>query len=208
GRLDRGRRDDMGACADRTSRARRPVAGLRSSWVLASDGHVARSHVPRKRVVARRRQMESLVIDPQFWKGRRVYLTGHTGFKGGWAALMLWRLGAKGTGFALPPAESALVETAELASLIAKHETGDIRHLSSLAASVRNAEPEIVIHLAAQPLVRLSYDEPVATYETNVMGTVHLLEAVRRVGSVRATVIVTSDKCYENIGSVQRYRET
>ena len=152
--------------------------------------------------------MESLVIDPQFWKGRRVYLTGHTGFKGSWAALMLWRLGATVTGFALPPASSDdLFETAKVGSVLEKHEIGDIRNFASLVASVREAEPEIVIHLAAQSLVRLSYDEPVETYETNVMGTVHLLEAVRRTPSVRATIIVTSDKCYENVGWVWGYRE-
>jgi CDP-glucose 4,6-dehydratase len=159
-------------------------------------------------MVARWRQVENLVIDPQFWRGRCVYLTGHTGFKGAWAALMLWRLGAQVTGFALPPAgRDDLFETARVGSVLKKHEIGDIRNLASLAASVREAEPEIVIHLAAQSLVRLSYDEPVATYETNVMGTVHLLEAVRRTPSVRATIIVTSDKCYENVGWVWGYRE-
>lgn len=159
-------------------------------------------------MVARQRQVENLVIDPQFWSGRRVYLTGHTGFKGAWAALMLWRLGAKVTGFALPAAsDDDLFEVAKVAPVLQKHELGDIRNLASLTASLREAEPEIVLHLAAQSLVRLSYDEPVATYETNVMGTVHLLEAARRTPSVRATIIVTSDKCYENVGWVWGYRE-
>jgi CDP-glucose 4,6-dehydratase len=122
---------------------------------------------------------------------------------------MLWRLGAKVTGFALPPTgHDDLFETAKLGCVIERHEIGDIRNFEVLAASLRNAEPEIVIHLAAQPLVRLSYEEPVATYETNVMGTVHLLEAVRRAGNVRATIIVTSDKCYENTDWVWGYRET
>jgi len=148
------------------------------------------------------------VIDPQFWRGRRVYLTGHTGFKGAWVALMLSRLGARVTGFALPVAsDDDLFEVAGVASVLDKHEHGDIRNLASLAASLQQAEPEIVLHFAAQSLVRLSYDEPVATYETNVMGTVHVLEAVRRTPSVRATIIVTSDKCYENVGWVWGYRE-
>jgi CDP-glucose 4,6-dehydratase len=152
--------------------------------------------------------VENLVIDPQFWRGRRVYLTGHTGFKGAWAALMLSQLGAEVTGFALPAAnDDDLFEVAKVAPLLHKHRLGDIRNLASLATSLHEAAPEIVIHFAAQSLVRLSYDEPVATYETNVMGTVHLLEAVRRTPGVRATIIVTSDKCYENVGWVWGYRE-
>lgn len=152
--------------------------------------------------------MEALVINPGFWAGRRVYLTGHTGFKGAWTALLLHRLGARVTGFALPAIDgNDLFETAKVGSALHKHEVGDIRDLTSLSASIGAAQPEIVLHMAAQSLVRLSYDEPVLTYATNVMGTVHLLEAVRRVPSVRATIVVTSDKCYENVGWVWGYRE-
>jgi CDP-glucose 4,6-dehydratase len=152
--------------------------------------------------------METLVIDPQFWNGRRVYLTGHTGFKGAWTALLLRRLGADVTGFALPAKDSNdLFEVAKVRSGLYRHEVGDIRDLGPLSASLRAAEPEMVLHMAAQSLVRLSYDEPVSTYATNVMGTVHLLEAVRSVPSVRATIVVTSDKCYENVGWVWGYRE-
>jgi CDP-glucose 4,6-dehydratase len=153
--------------------------------------------------------METLVIDPQFWAGRRVYLTGHTGFKGAWTALLLERLGADVTGFALPANDANdLFEAAKVRSGLHRHEVGDIRDLGSLSASLQAAEPEIVLHMAAQSLVRLSYDEPVSTYATNVMGTVHLLEAVRRVPSIRATIVVTSDKCYENVGWVWGYRES
>ncbi len=152
--------------------------------------------------------MQANVIDRQFWTGRRVFLTGHTGFKGAWLTLLLRRLGAHVTGFALPAnSKDELFEAADVASAMSKHEIGDIRNLDPLLASLGAAEPEIVLHLAAQSLVRLSYDQPVMTYATNVMGTVHLLEAVRRCPSVRATVIVTSDKCYENLEWVWGYRE-
>jgi CDP-glucose 4,6-dehydratase len=153
--------------------------------------------------------MEANLIDPQFWNGRRVFLTGHTGFKGAWLALLLKRLGAQVTGFALPPnGNDELFEVANVASALSKHEIGDIRNLDLLSASLHAAEPEIVLHLAAQSLVRLSYDQPVLTYATNVMGTVHLLEAVRHSPSVRATVVVTSDKCYENLEWIWGYRES
>jgi CDP-glucose 4,6-dehydratase len=152
--------------------------------------------------------MEALVIDPQFWAGRRVYVTGHTGFKGAWTALLLRRLGAVVSGFALPANDrNDLFETAKVAGVLHRHEIGDIRDLGSLAASMHVARPEIVLHMAAQSLVRLSYEEPVSTYATNVMGTVNLLEAVRKVPGIRATIVVTSDKCYENVGWVWGYRE-
>jgi len=152
--------------------------------------------------------MKANLIDPHFWNGRRVFLTGHTGFKGAWLTLLLRRLGAHVTGFALPSnSNDELFEIANVASALGKHEIGDIRNPEALAASLRAAEPEIVLHLAAQSLVRLSYDQPVLTYATNVMGTVHLLEAVRHCPSVRATVVVTSDKCYENLEWVWGYRE-
>jgi CDP-glucose 4,6-dehydratase len=146
-------------------------------------------------------------IDPDFWRGRRVFLTGHTGFKGGWLSLWLQRLGADLTGYALdPPTTPSLFEVARVGagmrSIIA-----DIRDGQALAGAMRAAKPEIVIHMAAQPLVRYSYQAPVETYATNVMGTVHLLEAVRGIDSVRAVVNVTSDKCYENREWVWGYRE-
>lgn len=146
-------------------------------------------------------------VDPAFWSGKRVFLTGHTGFKGSWIALWLQRMGAHVTGFALaPPTSPALFDVAAVAggmtSLI-----GDIRDREVLARALIEADPEIVLHMAAQPLVRASYDDPVGTYATNVMGTVHLLEAVRQAKSVRAVCVVTTDKCYENREWVWGYRE-
>ncbi|MFS0735463.1 CDP-glucose 4,6-dehydratase [Sphingomonas sp. 1P06PA] len=147
------------------------------------------------------------VVDPAFWAGKRIFLTGHTGFKGSWTALWLQQMGAQVTGFALaPPTAPALFEVARvgdgMTSII-----GDIRDQALLERAVIEADPEIVIHMAAQPLVRASYDDPVGTYATNVMGTVHLLEAVRKTGSVRAACIVTTDKCYENREWAWGYRE-
>lgn len=142
------------------------------------------------------------------WRGRRVFLTGHTGFKGAWLAMWLHRLGAEVTGFALPPpTEPSLFDRARVGELLT-HVEGDIRDLHAVTAAMRDARPEVVFHLAAQPLVRLSYDQPVETYATNVMGTVHVLEAARRVGGVAAFVCITTDKCYENREWVWPYRET
>lgn len=152
--------------------------------------------------------MEKLVIDPKFWHGRRVFLTGHTGFKGAWASLLLRRLGADVYGFALPPEDSAtLFEVAGVAGDI-HHTLGDVRDLPVLRRAIGAARPSVIIHMAAQSLVRLSYAEPVSTYATNVMGTVNLLEAVRQVRGIEAVVVVTSDKCYENTGSAKGYRES
>jgi CDP-glucose 4,6-dehydratase len=145
--------------------------------------------------------------DPNFWRGRRVFITGHTGFKGSWLCLWLTQLGARVSGYALtPPTEPSLFELARVGELI-DHHSGDVRDLPSLEGSLRQAEPEVVIHMAAQSLVRTSYADPVTTFSTNVMGTVHLLDAARRVPSVRAVVIVTSDKCYFNEEWVWSYRE-
>jgi CDP-glucose 4,6-dehydratase len=136
-----------------------------------------------------------------------VLVTGHTGFKGGWLALWLRDLGAEVTGFALPPVgEPSFFEQTCLRALV-RHIEGDVRDLGAVEAAVREARPEVVFHLAAQPLVRLSYERPVETYATNVMGTAHVLEACRRVEGVRAAVCVTSDKCYENREWVWPYRE-
>jgi CDP-glucose 4,6-dehydratase len=142
-----------------------------------------------------------------FWTGKRVLLTGHTGFKGSWLALWLTELGAEVTGYALPPlAAPSLFEQArvdeQLRSVIA-----DIRDADRLATVMTETQPDIVLHLAAQPLVRRSYEVPVETLSVNVLGTAHLLEAVRHAPSVRAVVVVTTDKCYENVETARGYRE-
>lgn len=146
-------------------------------------------------------------MNPAFWSGKRVFLTGHTGFKGSWLALWLQQMGAHVTGFALaPPTQPSLFKEADVAQ--GMHSIlGDVRDLLALQRAMREAQPDIVIHMAAQALVRLSYDSPVDTYATNVMGTVHLLEAVRQTPGVRAVVNVTTDKCYENKEWVWGYRE-
>jgi CDP-glucose 4,6-dehydratase len=149
-----------------------------------------------------------MLVKTSGWKGRRVLVTGHTGFKGGWLSLWLHRLGAEVTGFSLPaPTDPSLFEQTRLAELV-NHIEGDVRDLNAVEAAVNSAKPEVVFHLAAQPLVRYSYDNPIETYATNVMGTVHLLDACRRAESVRAVVSVTSDKCYENREWVWPYRES
>ncbi len=155
--------------------------------------------------------MESMVAgrlpSPAFWQGRRVFLTGHTGFKGGWLALWLNAMGAHVQGFALPPATNPnLFEALGVAAMIG-HEIGDIRDATALHNSVQRFHPDVVIHMAAQPLVLLSYEQPVETYATNVMGTVNLLEAARRCNAAQVTLIVTSDKCYENHNIIWGYRE-
>lgn len=149
--------------------------------------------------------------DAAFWQGKRVFLTGHTGFKGSWMCLLLHRLGAQVTGYALaPPTHPSLFELCRIDSLI-DSVSGDIRDSQQLQTALLQAKPDIVIHMAAQPLVGLSYQEPVATYETNVMGTVYLLEAVRLARNagipIRALVNVTTDKCYENKEWPWGYRE-
>lgn len=143
-----------------------------------------------------------------FWPGKRVFLTGHTGFKGGWLALWLRRLGAQVTGYSLePPTRPNLFELACVARNV-DSVIGDVRDYDRLARAMRSARPEVVFHLAAQPLVRQSYVDPRGTYATNVLGTVNLLEAVRSTPGVRAALIVTSDKCYENREPTSGYRET
>lgn len=156
----------------------------------------------------RERALEDVVIDQDFWAGRRVLVTGHTGFKGGWLALWLERLGAEVYGFSLdPPTIPNLFEEARIEHHVAGHAIGDIRNLDMVEAAFARARPEIVFHLAAQPLVRRSYAEPVETFATNLMGTVNLLEAARRNGSVAAFVNVTTDKCYDNREWNRGYRE-
>lgn len=152
--------------------------------------------------------LESLAVNPSFWSGKKVFLTGHTGFKGSWLSLWLREVGAEVTGYALqPPTTPSLFEEADVGSGM-RSIVADIRDGERFAADMRAAAPEIVIHMAAQPLVRHSYIAPVETYETNVMGTVNLLEAVRQTPTVKAVVNVTSDKCYENREWEWGYRET
>lgn len=142
-----------------------------------------------------------------FWQGKRIFLTGHTGFKGSWLSLWLQNLGAAVTGYALkPPTHPNLFETAKVGEGM-KSILADVCDLDALKTAMREAKPEIVIHMAAQALVRYSYEYPVETYATNVMGTVNLLEAARQTPGVRAVVVVTSDKCYENREWPWGYRE-
>lgn len=143
-----------------------------------------------------------------FWGGRRVFLTGDTGFKGSWLALLLADLGADVTGFALPAEGSPNLFDLVGVGGLTRHVDGDIRNLDALSRAMEEAKPDVVIHMAAQALVRLSYSQPLLTYATNVMGTAHVLEAARRIDSVGAIVCVTSDKCYENREWAWGYRET
>jgi len=154
--------------------------------------------------------VESMAInpDPDFWHGKSVFLTGHTGFKGGWLALWLQALGAEVHGYALtPPTEPNLFTVAAVELGMCSSVIADIRNADDLRAAMLAARPDIVFHLAAQPLVRYSYAQPTETYAVNVMGTVNLLEAVRATPSVRAVVNVTTDKCYENREWWWGYRE-
>src|SRR5580658_10123446 len=156
--------------------------------------------------------MEDLVTSATsnaFWKGRRVFLTGHTGFKGGWLALWLAHLGANVRGYALDPwTDPNLFSVVHIGDVV-EDIRGDIRDAARLDSSMREFRPEVIFHLAAQPLVRHSYEDPIGTYETNVIGTARVLDAVRRTPSVRAVVSVTTDKCYENIEDpTHSYRET
>ncbi|VAW75257.1 CDP-glucose 4,6-dehydratase [hydrothermal vent metagenome] len=146
-------------------------------------------------------------MTPSFWCGKRVLLTGHTGFKGSWLSLWLQQLGAEVTGYSLsPPSTPSLFELADVADGMTSIEA-DIRNLDQLEATIREQQPEVLIHMAAQSLVRYSYDNPIETIETNVMGTANLFEAVRRTDSARVVLNITSDKCYENREWCWGYRE-
>jgi CDP-glucose 4,6-dehydratase len=149
-----------------------------------------------------------MAVDPRFWRGKRVFVTGHTGFKGAWLTLWLSELGSRVSGYSLPPpTDPSLFEQAKVVQMVNSID-GDILHLDHLCAAMAQAAPDIVFHLAAQSLVRRSYAQPIETYSTNVMGTVNVLEAVRHCESVRAVVVATSDKCYQNQGLARGYVET
>lgn len=146
-------------------------------------------------------------VNPSFWRNKRVFLTGHTGFKGSWLSLWLAHMGAIVKGYALnPPTNPSLFEQANVAETI-ESQIGDIRDFETLKASMFDFNPDILIHMAAQPLVRLSYKEPLETYDTNVMGTAKVLEAARSCSNLKAIVNVTTDKCYENKEWIWGYRE-
>lgn len=147
------------------------------------------------------------MIDTSFWKDRRVFLTGHTGFKGSWLALWLAQLGAKVDGYALAPETRPNLFDAANVAAVMQSQIGDVRDAAKLADAIQAARPDVVFHLAAQSLVRTSYAKPRETFETNVLGTVNVLEAVRHCDTVRAVVVVTSDKCYENLERDHAYRE-
>jgi len=148
-----------------------------------------------------------MVRPGEFWAGRRVFLTGHTGFKGSWLTLWLRSLGANIAGYArTPQTEPSLFAAARVGDGVMSH-IGDIDERANLTETIAAHQPEIIFHLAAQALVRESYRDPVGTFATNIMGTIHLLESARAVSSVRAVVIATSDKCYENRGLARGYRE-
>ena len=147
-------------------------------------------------------------MNPDFWRSKKVFLTGHTGFKGSWMSLWLQNLDAEVIGYSLvPPTQPNLYELADIEKGM-ESIRGDILDLEHLRRAVREHRPEIVFHFAAQSLVRRSYDDPIGTYATNVLGTAHVLDAVRDLPSVRSIVVVTSDKCYENRGDQRAYRES
>lgn len=147
------------------------------------------------------------MVNEIFWKDKNVFVTGHTGFKGSWLSLWLSQMGANVTGYALrPPTDPSLFEIAKIEERITSIE-GDVRDLEYLQKAMHEAKPEIVIHMAAQPLVRDSYKIPVETYEINVMGTVNVLESVRHCQGIKVVINVTTDKCYENKEWLWGYRE-
>ena len=155
----------------------------------------------------RRCTLEEMVINSTFWKNKNVFLTGHTGFKGSWLTIWLLEMGANICGYSVDiPTNPGLFKEAGLESKI-EHNFGDIRDYKKLKDEIESFQPDIIIHMAAQPLVRQSYIQPRETYETNVMGTVNVLEAVRHVSTIKSTVIITTDKCYENREWEYGYRE-
>jgi len=156
----------------------------------------------------RQGSLEKLGMNPSFWQNKSVFLTGHTGFKGSWLSLWLQKMGAKVHGYALAPAtDPSLFEVARVQDRLAGHQIGDLLDVEALTRALKAARPKIVLHLAAQSLVRRSYQQPLQTYATNVLGTATLLEAVRACSDVAAVVSVTSDKCYDNREWLWGYRE-
>ena len=148
-----------------------------------------------------------LAFDPIFWSGKRVFLTGHTGFKGAWLALWLTRLGAQVHGYALDPLPDSIFEAARVGGLLASDTRADLSDFAALRAAVASARPDIALHLAAQPLVLQSIREPIETFETNVLGTLRLLETLKAHPSARAALVVTSDKVYHNDETGRPYAE-
>lgn len=147
-------------------------------------------------------------VNPHFWAGKKVFLTGHTGFKGGWLSIWLSMMGAKVVGFSLEPnTDPSLFDVAKISSVLEASHIGNICDLELLQSALAQTSPDIVIHMAAQPLVRYSYANPVETFATNVMGSVNILESIRKCKTVKAVVIVTTDKCYDNKEWVWGYRE-
>lgn len=151
--------------------------------------------------------MENMVVDQVFWQNKRVLITGHTGFKGSWLSLWLQKLGSEVIGYALTPSSSPSMFNETNVAVEMQSIIGDIRDFEAIKKALVSTKPEIIIHMAAQPLVRRSYIDPIETYSTNVMGTVHLLEAARHSDTVKAIVNVTSDKCYENKELLRGYIE-
>jgi len=152
--------------------------------------------------------LENLVINPQFWKGKKVFLTGHTGFKGSWMSLWLQKLGVNLIGFSESiPTEPSLCKLTNIQEKMISI-FGDIRKYSDLEEILREHKPEIIIHMAAQSLVKKSYEDPMKTFTTNIMGTVNIFESIRQIGNPCIILNVTSDKCYENIGKTLAYTET
>lgn len=152
--------------------------------------------------------MENMEINSNFWNGRSVFLTGHTGFKGGWTALWLSQMGAKVHGYSLDPISTPnFFEVTKLKERLTSSTIADIQNYSTLKSAMSFANPSVIIHMAAQPLVRKSYEEPVKTFKTNIIGTVNLLEAARKIDTVEAIVNITTDKCYENKEQLKPYLE-
>jgi len=155
----------------------------------------------------RKSTLEGMVMDPHFWKGKKVLITGHTGFKGSWLSIWLQAKGVHVIGLSLnPPSDPNLFELARVSDgMVSIH--GDIRNLEEVRSIIEGYRPEVIFHMAAQALVRHSYEAPLETYTTNVMGTANILEAVRLSDSVQVVVNITSDKCYKNKEWYWGYRE-
>ena len=148
-------------------------------------------------------------VDPSFWAGKRVFMTGHTGFKGSWLTFWLSEMGAHVHGYALAPeTDPAMFEALDLESMVATHRVADLRDRGTLFEAVRAAEPDVVIHMAAQPIVSTGYKEPLETFDVNVMGTAALLEACRPIASELPVLVVSSDKCYLNLDTGRAFSET